>query len=223
MGYILKGIGDSVTGKNEIVPTFDAKIYNFYSQVEPGVIGSEKDKFPLTIIDRGIKIGAGMAHAFGYFGMSDEEVQFNYVIPSSQTQYSKVYAEIDLSSRPQSFLINVTPQSDTTVIELLSDNLSEITTGIYQVPLYLITIQPNGTITSSDIRTLLNRISYASHSNESDHTLQADNATTASKAQTIIFSETAPTKSPPEGTLLIYKGTSLPEKRYDRVIYLTTV
>lgn len=190
MGYILKGIGDSVTGKNEIVPTFDAKIYNFYSQVEPGVIGSEKDKFPLTIIDRGIKIGAGMAHAFGYFGMSDEEVQFNYVIPSSQTQYSKVYAEIDLSSRPQSFSINVTPQSDTTVIELLSDNLSEITTGIYQVPLYLITIHPNGTIVSSDIRTLLNRISYARHSDDSTNSLNLkDNGTIAGSVTAVTQSE----------------------------------
>ena len=46
MGYILKGIGDSVTGKNEIVPTFDAKIYNFYSQIVPGVVASEKNRFP---------------------------------------------------------------------------------------------------------------------------------------------------------------------------------
>ena len=87
MGYILKGIGDSVTGKNEIVPTFDAKIYNFYSQIVPGVVASEKNRFPLTIIDRGIIVGPGMAHAYGYFGLSDSPVQFNFVIPSSGTQY----------------------------------------------------------------------------------------------------------------------------------------
>lgn len=223
MGYILKGIGDSVTGKNEIVPTFDAKIYNFYSQINPGVVASEKNKFPLTIVDRGIKIGPGMAHAFGYFGMNDEIVQFNFIIPSSQTQYSKVYAEIDLSSRPQSFAVKVTPQTDTQVIELQSDNLGEITTGIYQVPLYLITIQPNGTITFSDIRTLLDRVAYANHSNESGHALQADNAKVAAKSKTIVFTETPPTSSPAAGTLLIYKSSSLPATRYDRVIYLTTV
>ena len=89
MGYILKGIGDSVTGKNEIVPTFDAKIYNFYSQIVPGVVASEKNRFPLTIIDRGIIVGPGLAHAFGYFGLSDAPVQFNFVIPSSGTQYCK--------------------------------------------------------------------------------------------------------------------------------------
>ena len=80
MGYTLKGIGDSVTGKNEIVPTFDAKIFNFYSQISPGVIASESSKFALSVIDRGIVIGPGLAQAYGYFGMSDSPVQFNYLI-----------------------------------------------------------------------------------------------------------------------------------------------
>ena len=166
MGYVLKGIGDSVTGKNEIVPTFDAKIFNFYAQVTPGVIATEKDRFPITLVDRGIIIGPGMAHAFGYFGMSDAPQAFNYVIPSSQTQYSKVYVEFDLSARPQSFSIKVTPQSDTSVIELQQDNLVDVTAGIYQLPLYLVKIQTNGTITFDDIRQMLNRVSYASHRSE---------------------------------------------------------
>ena len=189
MGYILKGIGDGITGKNEIVPTFDAKISNFYSQVSPGVVASERDKFPITIVDRGIKIGPGLAHAFGYFGMSDEMIQFNYVIPSSQVQYSKVYAEFDLSARPQNFAVKVTPQTDTTVIDLLKDDLSQITTGIYQVPLYLVTIQPGGTISFSDIRTLLDRVAFANHSNKSDDAKNATNlvagGTIASNVQAV--------------------------------------
>lgn len=226
MGYILKGIGDSVTGKNEIVPTFDAKIYNFYSQVVPGVVASEKDRFPITIIDRGIIIGPGLAHVYGYFGLSDAPVQFNFVIPSSGTQYSKVYAEFDLSARPQSMSIKVTPQSDTSVIELQQDDLSEITTGIHQVPLYLIAIKTDGSITFTDIREMLQRVSYAQHSWESDHTLEADHtpeADNAQKAQRLVFTTSAPTSSPPAGTLIVYTGSSVPGTRYDRVVYLITV
>ena len=226
MGYILKGIGDSVTGKNEIVPTFDAKIYNFYSQIVPGVVASEKNRFTLTIIDRGIIVGPGMAHAFGYFGLSDAPVQFNFVIPSSGTQYSKVYAEFDLSARPQAMSIKVTPQSDTSVIELQQDDLSEITTGIHQVPLFLISISTSGAINYTDLRKNLERISFAQHSWESDHTPESDHSKesdNAQKAQRLVFTTAAPTSSPPAGTLIVYTGSTTPSTRYDRVLYLITV
>ena len=226
MGYILKGIGDSVTGKNEIVPTFDAKIYNFYSQIVPGVVASEKNRFTLTIIDRGIIVGPGMAHAFGYFGLSDAPVQFNFVIPSSGTQYSKVYAEFDLSARPQAMSIKVTPQSDTSVIELQQDDLSEITTGIHQVPLFLISISTSGAINYTDLRKNLERISFVQHSWESDHTPESDHSKesdNAQKAQRLVFTTAAPTSSPPAGTLIVYTGSTTPSTRYDRVLYLITV
>ena len=226
MGYILKGIGDKVTGKNEIVPTFDAKIYNFFAQSIPGVIASEKNKFPISLIDRGIIIGPGLAQAFGYFGVSDASVQFNFIIPSGQTQYAKVYAEFDLSARPQSFSIKVTPQSNTNIIELTQDDLSEIPAGVYQLPLYLVTLQINGTISFTDIRELLERISYSNHSLESDHTLESDHslqADNATLAQRIVYTTTLPSSSPPAGTLIIYNGTSVPATRYDRVLYLISV
>lgn len=152
MAYSLKGIGDSVTGKNEITPQFDAKINNFLVTLEPSVVGSESRKFALAIIDRGVTIGPGMAFAYGYFGLSDATVQFNYVPPSSQTQYSTVYAEFDLSKTPQAFSIKTTPQTDNSVISLLSDNLNEIPSGVFQLPLYLITIKPGGSISYKDLR-----------------------------------------------------------------------
>ena len=226
MGYILKGIGDSVTGKNEIVPTFDAKIYNFYSQVVPGVVASEKNKFAISLIDRGVTIGPGLAHAFGYFGISDAPVTFNFIVPSSQKQYAKVYAEIDLSARPQAFAVKVTPQSDTSVIELQQDDLGDNTAGVFQVPLYLVEIQTSGTITFTDQRELLDRVAYAKHSKESDHALEADHSKqtdSSTKAQYVVFTTTPPTSSPPAGTLMIYTGSSVPGMRYDRVLYLITV
>lgn len=158
MSYTLKGIGDSVTGKNEISPQFDAKINKFLVTLNPCVVGSESKKFAISIIDRGVTIGPGMAFAHGYFGMSDATVQFNYVVPSSRAQYTKVYAEFDLSKTPQSFSIKTTPQTDSSVINLLQDNLGEIPSGVYQLPLYLITINPNGSIGYSDIREIHNTI-----------------------------------------------------------------
>ncbi len=239
MGYILKGIGDSVTGKNEIVPTFDAKIYNFYSQVDPGIVASEANRFPISIIDRGIIVGPGLAHAYGYFGMSDAPVQFNFVIPSSGTQYSKVYVEFDLSARPQAMAVKVTPQSDTSVIELQQDKLSEITTGVYQIQLYLIAIQTNGTITFTDQRNMLNRVAYSTHSINSDlatnsknlisggtiasnvtaHTqAQTDNST---KVATTSYVRTAITnvKNITTGTLsVVVSNTSVPENWVKRQV-----
>ena len=165
MSYILKGIGDSVTGKNEISPQFDAKINNFLVTLSPCVVGSENSKFTLSIIDRGVTISPGMAFAFGYFGLSDATVQFNYLIPSSQTQYSKVYAEFDLSKTPQAFSIKSTPQTENSVINLLSDNLNELPSGVYQLPLYLITINTNGTVTYKDLRVIKNTIGEINLSN----------------------------------------------------------
>lgn len=152
MSYSLKGIGDSVTGKNEITPQFDAKINNFLVTLSPCVVGSESRKFALSIIDRGVNIGPGMAFAFGYFGLNDSTVQFNYITPSSQTQYSKVYAEFDLSKTPQTFSIKTTPQTENSVISLLNDNLNELPSGVYQLPLYLITITTSGLINYKDLR-----------------------------------------------------------------------
>jgi hypothetical protein len=192
MGYTLKGIGDSVTGKNEIIPTFDAKIFNFYLQVAPGVVASEKNKFAISMIDRGIVIGPGLVQAYGYFGLSDSPAQFNYLIPSSGTQYSKVYAEIDLSARPQNFAVKVTPQSESTVIELQDDNLNDITSGICQIPLYLINIKTDGTITYSDIRPMIEKVAYASHSNNSD---MATNSRNIVAGGTIASTVTATTQS----------------------------
>ena len=104
--------------------------------------------------------------------------------------------------------------------------MSEIPSGIYQAPLYLVSIATNGNVTFQDIRVQLDRISYSKHSNESnhavesDHTLNADNST---KSQRVVYTTTAPTSSPPAGTFIVYFGSSVPANRYDRVLYLISV
>ena len=154
MAYYLKGIGDVITGKNEITPQFDAKIHKFISVNDAFVVGSDSNRFIVNVISRGATISAGMACAYGYYGMSDATVQFNFVVPSSSTQYAKIYAEFDLSSSPQNFSIKATPQASSSVIDLTQDDLSVNPTGKYQLPLYLITIQTNGTIRATDLRNI---------------------------------------------------------------------
>ena len=175
MSYYLKGIGDVVTGKNEITPQFDAKINKFVSVNNAFVVGSDEDRFAVGIISRGVTIGPGMACAYGYYGMSDTTVQFNFVIPSSSTQYAKIYAEFDLSSSPQNFSIKATPQSSSNVIDLTQDNLSTMPTGKYQLELYLITIQSNGTIRATDSRVIKETIGKVESSLNTENSIYETN------------------------------------------------
>lgn len=48
-----------------------------------------------------------------------------------------------------------------------------------------------------------------------------DYITEASKAP-ITYTTEAPTASPTDGTLIIYVGTAVPDKRFDRVLYIIT-
>lgn len=169
MAFLLKGIGDSVTGQNEIVPSFDAKIFNFISATEPCVVSSETDRFNITLQDRAVTIGSGMAFAYGYFGMSDSNTKLNFVTPSSANQYAKVYAEFNLSSTPQTFSIKSTPQSNSSVIDLTQDNLNQTPSGIYQLPLYLLTLYTNGTVGMQDLRVLKSTIGEIELSNKTNN------------------------------------------------------
>ena len=227
MSYTLKGIGDSVTGKNEITPQFDAKINNFLVTLAPCVVGSESRKFALSIIDRGVTIGPGMAFAYGYFGLSDATVQFNYITPSSQTQYSKVYAEFDLSTTPQTFSIKTTPQTDNSVINLLSDNINELPSGVFQLPLYLITINTSGSISYKDLRTIHTtlgeiNLSYATSNpiktgSKSYSPLKYEN----SEIKTVLNGVEGDTEVALTGRVLLWRsptwygvGTSIPANNY---------
>ena len=97
MSTYLKGIGDATSRINEIIPAFDAKILNYLAQNSlGGVCWSETNRFALTTISRGVRVGAGMAHAYGYFGMSDSDVQLDFIPPAGSAQYARVFAEINL-------------------------------------------------------------------------------------------------------------------------------
>ena len=175
MSYYLKGIGDVVTGKNEITPQFDAKINKFIAVNSAFVVGTDENRFAVTIITRGVTIDPGMACAYGYYGMSDTTVQFNFVVPSSSTQYAKIYAEFDLASSPQNFSIKATPQSSSSVIDLTQDDLSANPTGKYQMELYLVKIQSNGKITTTDSRSIKESIGKIECSKSTDNAVYEEN------------------------------------------------
>lgn len=154
MAYYLKGIGDFATKRNEITPQFDAKILNFIA-VNTNFVADLRDyNFEINVVSRGVTIGPGMACSHGYFGLSDTTLQFNFITPSTSTQYAKIYAEFDLGTTPQEFSIKATQQSNSSSIDLVQDDLSVNPTGKYQMELCLVTLQTSGTVKITDRRTL---------------------------------------------------------------------
>lgn len=175
MANYVKGIGDPKTLQNEILPSFDAKIFQYITQNSPGICAVDSNRFALTNIDRGVSIGPGMMQAFGYFGMSDSPIDLTFVFPSGSSQYSTVYAEINLSVTPHQFAIKATPQSSTTAVSLFQDNLAQMPSGLYQLPLYSLTINSNQTITSSDQRQLINKPEHAKNCEQAINSTNAVN------------------------------------------------
>jgi hypothetical protein len=161
MSNYIKGIGDALTAVNEILPSFDAKIFKYIIQNNIGVIGTETNKFTISTIDRGVIISAGMAYAYGYFGMCDSPTQFNFVMPTGSVQYVKVYAEMNLSVTPHKFSVKVSGQSATNNIPLLQDDISLNPSGVCQIPLFTLQLNTNGTITITDQRVILSKPEYA--------------------------------------------------------------
>jgi hypothetical protein len=145
MAFYLKGIGDTVTRTNEILPALDARINKFLVGHTAGVIKNEFYEFTAQTIDRGIVIKSGMMVAYGYFAMTDTDVQFNFMTPSN-TMYVQVYAEVNLSVVPNRFEIKTTTMSANTIFNPQQDNLRQIPNGKYQMPLWQVTLTNNSVI-----------------------------------------------------------------------------
>ena len=160
MAFFLKGLGDPVTGQNEILPSFDAMIYAYLAQNAAGVcnIGQQ---FAITTTERGVQVAPGLAYVNGYFGMSDSPTLLNFTFPSGSAQFARVFAEVNLSVTPHRFQIRASNQSTSNNIPLIQDNLSIAASGIHQIPLYLCQINNNRTITITSQRNILNRIAHA--------------------------------------------------------------
>ena len=143
MATYLKGIGDPISRTNEILPSLDAKINKFLTGHTAGVIQGEYNSFSAELIDRGVIIKSGLLQAYGYFGCSDTETQFNFILPTG-TNYIHIYGEIDLSVVPNKFEIKQTTMSNSEEYSFNQDDLSINLYGIYQIPLWQITLTSDG-------------------------------------------------------------------------------
>ena len=155
MANYLKGIGDASQRINEILPSLDARIYNFLIGHTAGIIKGEFYEFAADAIARGVVIKSGMMQAHGYFGCADTDTQINFVMPST-TQYCHIYAEIDLSVVPNRFEIKATALSNSTTFSARQDDLRSIPNGRYQFHLWQVTLTAS-TIILSDRRNYIDK------------------------------------------------------------------
>jgi len=197
MANYVKGIGDATSRINEIIPKFDAQILNFLIQSTPGVCWSETNRFAIATSGRSVLISAGMVHAYGYFGMSDAITQIDFVMPTSATQYARIYAEINLSVTPHRFSIKATAQSSSSNIGLTQNNLATTPSGVYQIPLYLLTISSNGVITATDQRPQNTKPEHAKNAEQSINSTNANNLVSGG---TIASNVTAVTQAQSDNT-----------------------
>jgi hypothetical protein len=201
MANYVKGIGDPQTRVNEIIPKFDAQIFRFLAQTAAGVCWPDTaSRFAITNRDRGVQIGTGMVCAHGYFGLSDAPTQINFVIPSSGSQFARIIAEINLSTSPHRFSIRATAQSTSSNIGLTQQSLTTTPSGIFQVPLYLVTINSNGVITHTDQRVQLQKVEHARLAEDST---RATNATNLVSGGTIASNVTAVTQAQTSNATLV--------------------
>jgi len=177
MANYLKGIGDASARINEILPSLDARIYNFIIGHTAGIIRGEFYEFNARVITRGVVVESGMMQAHGFFGACDTETQINFVMPST-TQYCHLYAEIDLMVVPNRFEIKATALSNSTAFTFRQDNLRAVSNGRYQFPLWQVTLTAT-TITLTDRRAYINKPLNAvnsEHANEGTTLAQTDSS-----------------------------------------------
>jgi hypothetical protein len=177
MAFYLKGIGDAATRQNEILPRLDACINRFLTGHDNGVLRGELNEFSHQLVDRGIVIRSGILQSQGYFAMSDTDTQINFVLPSGGTQYSHIYAEIDLSVVPNIFSIKVTAVSNSPAFQGIFTNLAQFPSGKTQLRLYALTLTSAGITVTEDARFFIDKPQRAAN---------ADNAATAESAKNMV-------------------------------------
>ncbi len=160
----MTGTGNKVSKENEIPTDVLAAIRNFivgYNNSSEGAVGgvlSTGGGFQCGIsLDNKnqIKISSGICMAYGYFGFAEEKT-FD-ILPPAVTQYYLVYAELNLSELPNSATIKIknnqgSKRSDPSCFR--QDNLNSMKVGIFQVPLWRITVTNEGIRNEDDLKDL---------------------------------------------------------------------
>lgn len=98
-----------------------------------------------------VKVGRGMATAYGYDIQSEAEVTLSGSAPSAGTKYYFVYLEWDLSNPNEGagYVKLYDNGSSPSWTPTYQDNLITIPLGKYQMPLYRLTVDTSGAITAT--------------------------------------------------------------------------
>ena len=203
---LLAGAGNAEKGINAINPRFQAEALrrirgrdigildnSFYTATSAkGVERTANSNFMWKLSASNVSdiaVGRGMATAYGYDLQSEQTVHLVGTAATTGTKYIFVYLEWDLHNPDEAYgSINLYDNgSSSSWTPVSQDNLITNPTGIYQMPLYRLTVNTAGTVTATANWTSLGvatigyplRSEYANRAEEADH---ADDATTATTA-----------------------------------------
>lgn len=160
---------------------------SFYSDASPrGLTRSANVNFmwPLTYSGvANISVGRGMATAYGFDIQSETVTHFTATAPSAGTKYLFIYLEWDFSNPVEALgKIDIHDNgSSASWTPPYQDNLITNPIGKYQMPLYRLTVNTAGTITSTVAWSALGvkTIGNALLSENTRHAEQSDEATYA--------------------------------------------
>ena len=203
---ILAGAGNANENVNLINPRFQAEALRqirgydvgvlkntfFISTSATGTTRTENPDFMWKLNRSGgitaVRVGRGMATAYGYDIQSEAEVTLAGTIPASGTKYVFIYLEWDLHN-PNMAVGSIKLRDNGTSSSWTPSNQNNLITnptGIYQMILYRLTVNASGVITASanwesfGVKT----IGYNLRSEHANHAENADNATKASDYNT---------------------------------------
>ena len=167
----ISGTGNSVTRINEITADDLATFRNYIIGWDSGVVNGF-DIVEQT--DTSVTLSKGLMFAYSYLGYEEEKTF--YFNKTSATQYHFIYGEIDKSVVPNTFELKVKNNqggSEVKPTTFRQDILSTVKTGVFQLPLYRITLSSNGIERIEDIRDKKNAIKKARYTNRITEKIEA--------------------------------------------------
>ena len=153
---------------NEITVDDIAILRNYIFGWEYGVLNIEGCNFNAKLDESGsaVILEKGIMFAYGYFGYLPESITIPFIKPSA-TQYRFIYAEIDRSTIPNTFIIKVKNNQGSDKIKpttFRQDYLTAIRTGVFELPLWRVELNEMGIVKLVNVRDLIDYIRTVKHS-----------------------------------------------------------
>lgn len=165
-----------------------------------------------------ITFGKGLISVYGGVMLMEEGTQHQFTATANTNGYIGVGVDLSKDAGQEAGIFAKASGLNT------NDLQANESTGKFDFILYRYSIDGSGNIalTKYNQFTQANEFSYIYDMN---YVVDAFIngiliAKQAEKSEKIIYTTTAPTASPEEGTLIVYIGTTTPTTRYDRVLYL---